>query len=162
MIVEDGTGIADANSYVTLEEAETYFQTKGVGACHITESDLIAATEYIDLAYGDVYMGRLYSNEQGLLFPRTGFYDRNTRQVEEGTIPKELKRAVFYAAKLKSEGTDLITSKDRESNIKTITQGVSGAVSQSKTYFDRGQENTAFIGGVIYPIIGDFYDKVKV
>ena len=56
MIVEDGTGLPNADSYVSVEFADTYFSARGVSVWAtltntVKEQLLIKATDFIDNIY---------------------------------------------------------------------------------------------------------------
>lgn len=82
LIVEDGTGKPDANSYVSLAVALDYAQTRGIaawtadGAADATRSAaLIRATAFIDATYRGRFPGyRTQGRRQGLEWPRVGAY----------------------------------------------------------------------------------------
>lgn len=79
-VVEDGTGKPDANSYASVEFADTYFSERGVtawtGTVDQKQTYLIRATDYIDGRFANNFKGqRLYTQdpEQALQFPRDSF-----------------------------------------------------------------------------------------
>ncbi len=86
-------GAADANSYVTMEEAEAYLATRFGGAVFAAadESDqeiaLIQATRQIDRHR---FHGRKNSVEQALEFPRAYPY---TEPVTPSEVPRKVKDA---------------------------------------------------------------------
>lgn len=75
MVVEDGTGIDNANSYASVEFADTYF-TNRLNLTWAELSDqrkaslLIMATDYIDTRWGPYLAGEIAFEDQALLFPR--------------------------------------------------------------------------------------------
>lgn len=75
IIVEDGTGITDANSYASVAFADAYFTDFANAAwAALTqpakESALMQASQYIDLVWSRVYPGTKYRETQGLGWPR--------------------------------------------------------------------------------------------
>lgn len=140
MIIEDGTGLTNSNSYVTLEEANAYFAAKGV-TITLTEETLINATQYIDVSYGSAFNGNKVSYEQALAWPRSTFWDTEGFRIETFTIPKVLKTAVFEAARLATTQDLFDTSSNENDNIISKTQSVEGAVSQSITYSKPTSQN---------------------
>lgn len=153
LIVEDGTGKTDANSYATLQEAQDYFADRGE-VVTIADADLILGTEFLDTTYGSVYRGNIMTQEQALLFPRTTFVDSTGRKVEAGTIPTSLKTSLYQAAKLSSEGVSLITNPDPASQLSGYTKTVEGAVSKTESFFAPvSRSQTAYITGYITPVI---------
>lgn len=153
LIVEDGTGKVDSNSYDTSANANTYFLDRGV-TTDIQDSDMISAAEFIEATYGASYLGFLMTQEQAMLYPRTAFVDNNGRTVKSGTIPPELKTSQYQAAKLNSEGVVLIDNPDADSQLQSLTNTVEGAVSQSKTWFSPvTRSQTAYVGKYLSPLL---------
>lgn len=79
-IVEDGTGVADANSYATVEYADSYFKDRNItswsGSATIKQALLIRATDYINTRFDGRFKGeQVYTEEpaQVMAFPRTEF-----------------------------------------------------------------------------------------
>lgn len=151
IIVEDGSGVTNANSYVSVAESQAYFTTKGITVT-ITEEALINATQYVDLVFGRRFKGKMLSGTQSLQWPRTTFtYDFGT--VASGTIPKELKITVNEAARLFIGGTDLFNDVV-DGNIRSITNTVEGAVSQSISYFaPNATDPRSNLGKFIAPLL---------
>lgn len=99
-LVEDGTGVANANSYVTVDEADTYFTDRRkqnwVGSDADKQAALIAATDYIEQRFGLQFLGCPEFDAQTLSFPRTGLVDPAGNEVEG--IPLRLKQAQYEYA----------------------------------------------------------------
>lgn len=96
-IVEDGHGVSDANSYVSVRFADDFlaYRTDFDWAMRSTDQKqaaLVQATAYVDARYGRLFAGRVATPTQALAWPRSGAgYDN--------TLPVVLKRAVaLYAA----------------------------------------------------------------
>ena len=95
-IVEDGHGISDANSYVSVRFADDFlaYRTDFDWSTRTTDQKqaaLVQATAYVDARYGRLFAGRVATSTQALAWPRQGSgYDG---------LPVVLKRAVaLYAA----------------------------------------------------------------
>lgn len=105
--VEDGTGLADSNSYIDIEFADEYHSDRGNEDWQATdeakEKLLIKATDYIDMRYGPSFKGqRLESATQALRFPRAYLYN-DEGDLLEG-IPAALKKATAeYALRALSQ-----------------------------------------------------------
>lgn len=104
--VEDGTGVAGANSLVDVAFADEYFADRGntVWAALTTEqkqSALILASDYASTQYQ--YKGEKASVEQALAFPRTGVVDPQGQPLSG--IPSCIKRVVAELAVRASSGT---------------------------------------------------------
>ena len=72
LIVEDGTGMADAEAYVSVADATTYCTHHGLtawtGADAVKEVALRNATQYLDTQY--IYKSEKVLSSQALEFPR--------------------------------------------------------------------------------------------
>lgn len=102
LIVEDGTGMPDSQSYASVADADAYFALWGEPAEWTAATDdekeiaLRNATRWIDLQVR-WYSTRL-EEDQALLWPRVPFYDAYGVLVEG--IPELLKQATAEAAAL--------------------------------------------------------------
>lgn len=80
-IVEDGTGLTNATSYVSVSDAIAYFADSGNQAWVGKEGDplleqaLVRATRYIDNEYRGRWLGVKASSAQALAWPRTQVID---------------------------------------------------------------------------------------
>ena len=91
MVVEDGTGLSNADSFVSVAYADTYFSTRGVSAwASLTNKEalLIKATDYIEAVYSESWKGVTLNDTQSLSFPRiiddaTVYHDRLLKAVCE-------------------------------------------------------------------------------
>ena len=108
MIVETGLGIVNANSYVTVPEADTYFYSHPYYAdawadlAIDKESLLMAASAQLDSLI--TWRGRIYNPNQTLAWPRVGVVDDEGRIISAQTVPWAVKRATFELAFAMSRG----------------------------------------------------------
>ena len=94
IIIEDGTVVSGANSYVTEAELTTYAADRGITLTAATDVLLIKAMDYIESL---AFIGDKHKESQPLQWPRDEVYiDRY--YIERETIPKELKNGVYTAA----------------------------------------------------------------
>lgn len=97
LLVEDGTIVAGAESYLTVAEADAIIEGRGGSSdwdgLSLTnkEVQLRLATEYIDNKYN--FIGTAVSSTQPLKWPRTG------TSFDDTAIPDILKRAVSVLAR---------------------------------------------------------------
>lgn len=98
--IEDGTGVADANAYVTETELGTYADDRAVTlASGDAESAIVRATTYIDATYRTRFVGyKTNGRDQGLEWPRTGVLDAQYFPIANDEIPIEIKNATCEAA----------------------------------------------------------------
>lgn len=111
LIVEDGTGLPAAESYISLDSLKAYAAGRGVDISGFTdeqnESALRRATTYIDGKYRkQLQSGRwvsLFSGEkkngrgQALEWPRSGAEDYEGFPISDSTVPVEVKNATAEA-----------------------------------------------------------------
>ncbi|MCD8213264.1 MAG: hypothetical protein LUC34_04330 [Campylobacter sp.] len=104
MIVEDGTGLANADSYIGIDYADDYFSTRNVAEwanLPNKEALLIKATDFIEVAYFSKWRGERLTLNQALAFPR-----------DSGGVPEKLKKAVCELA-LKASSGELMSDIER-------------------------------------------------
>ncbi|HNQ99222.1 MAG TPA: hypothetical protein PKN52_04435, partial [Trueperaceae bacterium] len=101
--VEDGTGVAGANSLCDVAFADTYHADRANSSWASStqaakEAALIKATDYIEQRFGGRFKGRREHETQVLSFPRLCLYTRDGVLVTG--VPDRLKAAVSeYALK---------------------------------------------------------------
>lgn len=75
-IAEDGTGLADANSLVTVTYANDYFDLRGNSTWAGLSDEhkkkyLVLATDYVEFRFAQMFIStKLYPDVQALSFPR--------------------------------------------------------------------------------------------
>jgi len=97
LIVEDGTGKADAESVASVAELDTYLAARGLPAVAATETKEVAlrfASEYADTAKR--YKGTTQYAAQALMFPRADLTDWSGHAVTG--VPLRYKQAVLFLA----------------------------------------------------------------
>ena len=98
-LAEDGTGLAGANSYVSVADADSYHVDRnntGWTSKTVVEKQyaLIDASDFVNLVYS--FTGSKASTTQGLEWPRTLAYNCDGSLV--AGVPTELERAVYEYA----------------------------------------------------------------
>jgi hypothetical protein len=101
--VEDGTGLAQATSYASVVEADDYFSAHPFYADNwneLGESDkenlLMTASTMLDSIM--TWNGTIYSNTQGLGWPRSLVFDSEYRPVASNVVPRGVKIATMELA----------------------------------------------------------------
>lgn len=110
LIVEDGSGVVGANSYISLADADIYFETHPFYADAWNELDdakkqnlLIAGSQQLDTLF-NWYGFRTY-NEQQLSWPRQRVWFHSHRTyIASNIIPKQVKQATCEMAYFMSKG----------------------------------------------------------
>lgn len=102
LIVEDGTIVANANSYVSVADADAYLANSLNYATWDGLSDdekerlLIAATRWLDQR--TKWSGTRIGAEQKLRWPRSGAYDCDDLPMAEDAVPQAVRDAVCELA----------------------------------------------------------------
>lgn len=112
LIIEDGAGLTDAESYVTVEEADSYHAAYGhaVWAAAETEdkeSALRRAAVFLDGAYLNRFRGAPASETQRRAWPRRGIAG-----IATDTVPQAVRDAQSELA-LKALTADLVPDLER-------------------------------------------------
>lgn len=119
--VEDGTGVADANSYVTIAEAAAHFQDLNDedwadADLKPRQAALIKATQYLEATY--TWVGTKKTKAQALGWPRSGAEDKDGFSIDSTIVPQKVKDAVFFLAK-EALTSDLLPARDRGGAVKS-------------------------------------------
>lgn len=146
LIVEDGSLVEDANSYISLEEATAYqrrFNRQDWLGLSDDEkkASLVKATQYVDNQF--TWKGRRKFQTQVLGFPRVMLFDSDGFEVNG--VPLKLKQAVCEAAYYGYQ-TDLFQTYESEQGIvKRNKERVEGAVEKEVEYFDSKETEVDYI-----------------
>lgn len=102
IIVEDGTNISGANSYISEADLTAYATARGITLVTGTEQLLVKAMDYIESL---LYKGSKLTRDQGLQWPRydviiDGYYFNTTQ------IPQQLKNGLAECAIAIDQDTD--------------------------------------------------------
>lgn len=121
LVVENGTGLPDANSYCDLDYAVEYCTMKGyTDWLKLSENQqkifIIRGTEFVDNFY--TWKGIRHRQSQSMAFPRDDIYDDDRYPVDG--IPDKLKKACIEAAFLNasSSANTLFSTKDENGKVK--------------------------------------------
>lgn len=148
IVVEDGTGLPNANSYIDSAFMQEYDTLNGTTLwCDNVSKQkvaLVQSAKFLDLRYQSWYPGVPFSSEQGLLYPRQRGCSP-CRTLESSGVPIQLKKAqaelvLMYLRDPAS--LDLNANSKRDIQSETYSVG-GGAVSKSVTYF-KPQSASAF------------------
>ena len=143
-VVEDGTGLANANSYMAVADADTYHtdhsaSTTWSGASTANkEKALRLATQYLDAKYEMRWVGTRHSLAQALEWPRSYVVLYDTYSISTLTIPQNLKDACAELALKQLTDTDLMPDLTNPGSVSSETVSA-GSVSTSTTYVGGGQ-----------------------
>lgn len=142
MVVEDGTGLSNADSFVSVAYADTYFTTRGVSAwASLTNKEalLIKATDYIEAVYSESWKGVTLNDTQSLSFPRI---------IDDATVyPDRLLKAVCELA-LKANSGDLLVDVEQ----RTIEEKIDVITVKYAEYSDQ-KTQYSMVYGLISPYL---------
>jgi hypothetical protein len=124
IIVEDGSGVEDANSYVSVEDVRTYATQRGV-TLPSDDDELAAlvikAADFIE-SFACDFQGAKTDCEQAMQWPRTGVVVC-CNEIASNVIPKELKKAQCASVLAANEGIVLQPNITPESYVVEETVG---------------------------------------
>ena len=135
-IVEDGTKVAGANSYVPVAYADAYFSqySNAIWTGLLTsdkQAALITATQSVDLLYGQRYKSMPASSTQSLLWPRFVVIINRIQIVQSGTIPAQLMNAVSEVALMANQGINVFPVPNTDAQLKQQRNQVGTLVQDS-------------------------------
>ena len=151
-LVEDGTGVAGANSFTTIQFFRDYFLDRGIAGTDIgtipdasVQEILIRATDYIVKRFGTRFKGSRATSTQTLPFPRDGVLIDGDEEAEDAVPDKIQQATVEYALRannmtLAPDPPVPFDQTDASGNI--ISSG--GVVQRKKEKVDVLEEDTTF------------------
>lgn len=111
LIIEDGSVVANANSYITVAEFKSWADGRGIsyGTDEAVEQAILRAMDWFERQF---FIGRKANENQPLQWPRTealidGYYADATE------IPKEVPVALYEATKVELDGNSQLNNEDR-------------------------------------------------
>lgn len=173
---ETGSGLADANSYLSEADADAYHLDRGntVWAAATQgnkETALVRATDYVDKRFGPKFRGDKGTQTQALQWPRTDAYDDDAILISE--IPVVLQRAVSEYAIRALAIHELAPDAPKNVNTQSHVTGVSnpttptgsaqkyrekaGPIEEETTYRNAGLNMTAANVASKSSLVSDFY-----
>jgi len=123
-VVEDGTGLSTANSYVSVADATQYHENHGdptdwSGAAEADQQDALReATQYLDATYNGLWKGYRANETQALDWPRDSVEDSDGYVLDNDAIPTAIEEATAYLALKALEGDTLVPDQTNPGDIK--------------------------------------------
>lgn len=112
LIIEDGTVVAGANSYITVAEYKSWAGDRGIafGSDEEIEQGIYRAMDWFERQF---FIGNKANENQPLQWPRTealidGYYEDATE------IPKEVPNALYEATKVELDGNSELNNQERK------------------------------------------------
>ena len=138
--VEDGTGLAAATSYLSIEDMEQLWDNAGYDHSALTDDQIKVllnnATLSLDGQYGGRWPGTRGDTTQALDWPRSGVVDQDGFDRSSTTVPPEIENAVSEIAFADNAGTDINPTSTETGALRSESVAVEGAVKESKSYFE--------------------------
>lgn len=119
LIIEDGTGVTGADSYITVAEYQAWINARistHTATDAVVESQIRRAMDYFETL---CFKGTKQSEDQPLQFPRYGLII-DTYYVNVDTIPNEVKKALYEIVYADERGVGLFEDIER----KTLSEKV--------------------------------------
>lgn len=111
IVVEDGTIVAGANSYISVVDLTTYATDRGLTIAATNPEDLlIEAMDYIESLS---YVGARYTEDQALVWPRSGAVKHEVYTYDVTEIPQLLIDGLCEAALAIDAGNSPLADVDR-------------------------------------------------
>jgi len=141
LIVEDGTGLANAESYISVVDCDALLIQWGRSSAAwlaLTDAEkeglLRNSTMFIDSEYAGRWSGCVVNNTQSLSWPRLNAYKANGQSIPSDEVPSEVLRAASFIAVESIDG-GVYANEDNGARIASESVGLgSGALSESKSY----------------------------
>ena len=85
-VLETGTGVTGANSYIAIQAFRDHFTDRGEDFSATSDADVMAgairATDYLDKRFGNNYRGFKKTTAQGREWPRDDAFDDNDHSLD--------------------------------------------------------------------------------
>ena len=112
LIIEDGSIVSGANSYITLAEYRSWSNARGIISSDsdvVLERSIFRSMDYFEQL---LFIGNKANENQSLQWPRTealidGYY------VDATEIPAQVKKAIYEAVKVEVDGYSELNVQDR-------------------------------------------------
>lgn len=148
LVVEDGSIVAGANSYVTADEYRTWANARGIDveASQFLERSILRAMDYFEQLH---FIGNKANENQPLQWPRTealidGYYADATE------IPVQVKTALYEAIKVEIDGLSQLNTEDRRT-IKEKIGDIEIQYAQNSESKTITPALTRALGKILYP-----------
>lgn len=165
IVVEDGTGLANAVAYDSVANVSAYHAARGrtdwaALSTPNMEAAIVRATDYIDARFGRRFRGDRAKQEQALEWPRWVAYDDDGYLlVGSDVVPRQIKRAMAEYALISARfgelaptppspvgsqavATGVVTGPSRDPGVVIERKNIVGPIDSSVRYADPGSRVT--------------------
>lgn len=164
LIVEDGTGYSDSESYISVEDADTYHANRAnalwaAASTPQKEAALRKATQYLDSVYDAKWRGSKNEYYNALSWPRSGAFDDEGFLIPSDEIPIRLQYATAELA-LRALSADLLPDAETDAGIRSESVTV-GPIADSITYAspEAGRKLYHTVGTLVRPLISNQFSS---
>lgn len=150
--VEDGNGLSSANAFVSVSEADDYFELRNVTTWDALSDEtkqaaIVRATEFLN-QYESQYPGTRKTLGQSLSWPRSGADYLDGESIGSSIIPPEIKKACFELA-YRATSSDLAPDINYSTAVRRQRVG-----KIEVEYFNKGS------GAKIYPTVAIYLSRL--
>ena len=158
LIVEYGTGVANANSYLSIDEFVDFAELLGYDPEIIPqerlEKRMMRATLIIDSRYRDDFPGKRATFEQGLEWPRVDAYYVDYYPIDVDVVPKEIKMALVETVFLLEQGRNLQPVVEKQGAI-AMERVKADVIEEEVRYHSEAERMTE-----IYTVVEDVLSRI--
>ena len=145
-VVEDGTGLATATSYVSVDELKQFWDNVSYDYSSFSDGQLQQrlnkATEVLDGQYTTLWPGQRNSTTQALDWPRQEATYLDGEEIATTVVPIEVKKAISEIVYAGTQGTTLQPTHDDAGQIETEYTRVD-VIETRTTYFNYTSQDTS-------------------
>lgn len=128
---EDGTGLADANSLVTVAQITDFADGRGLTTLSAESTAnkqiwAVNATDWIETVFAGVFKGRRKNRSQALSWPRIDVVDLDGFTVDSASVPVGVQNAVIEAVEWVRSGKVLIKNSALGGSLAAVNVGPLG------------------------------------
>lgn len=161
LTIEDGSGLPDADSFISAADATALVDDLGLLDWPADPDDQEAALRRGSLWLSTYYRWRgtaVNGRAQALAWPRSGAHDEQGHPVEDDAVPVEVERATVFAAIAEAQAPGALTP--------TITpnqMAVMEKVGPLTVQYRRGRRPANDMSGIddARPVLSAIYDQVR-
>jgi len=159
-VIEDGTGVAGANSYISAADATAYINAyEPAGAADwpsdTTEQEaaLLVGCQSLELNFRSRFQStRVLDLNHELSWPRFAFYDR-TGYVVEAKVPSCVKQAQVLMALYHLQGTDVFPQEARDRLLTEETVRIGDLAVTERWMAGTPYENFNKVAALLWPVL---------
>jgi hypothetical protein len=154
-VVEDGTGLANADSYVSVADADTYVgeHLRAANADRVAwlaasnankEIALRQATDWLDVTFRERWKGRRINETMSLAWPRFGATDEDGYTLDSDAVPQVVKDACAEMA-ARGVGEDLFVDNASPSGAVKRTKDKVGPLETEVEYAGAATQGVEYV-----------------